>query len=128
MVTSIRRRAGSPGALVLRGASLPACAQSIRRIIRRSGWACCQALVLLAVLLSPRPVLADDSNVLVLFSNGRLLPANVEVERGLRQSLPPGHRRSLFEEFLDAPRFRGADFERATVDYLRVKYREGPER
>ena len=123
MVTSIRRRAGSPGALVLRGASLPACAQSIRRIIRRSGWACCQALVLLAVLLSPRPVLADDSNVLVLFSNGRLLPANVEVERGLRQSLPPGHRGSLFEEFLDAPRFRGADFERATVDYLRVKYR-----
>lgn len=81
------------------------------------------ALLLLAVLLSPRPALANDSNVLVLFSNGRLLPANVEVERGLRQSLPPWHRGSLFEEFLDAPRFSGADFERATVDYLRVKYR-----
>ena len=81
------------------------------------------ALLLLAVLLSPRPALANDSNVLVLFSNGHLLPANVEVERGLRQSLPPGHRGSLFEEFLDAPRFSGADFERATVDYLRVKYR-----
>jgi signal transduction histidine kinase len=81
------------------------------------------ALLLLAVLLSPRPAVANDSNVLVLFSNGRLLPANVEVERGLRQSLPPGHRGSHFEEFLDAPRFRGADFERATVDYLRVKYR-----
>ena len=81
------------------------------------------AVLLLAVLLWPRPALANDSNVLVLFSNGRLLPANVEVERGLRQSLPPGHRGSLFEEFLDAPRFRGTDFEHATVDYLRVKYR-----
>jgi signal transduction histidine kinase len=124
MVTSIRRRASKPGALVRHGASLPACAQSIRRTIRRSGWACCQALVLLlAMLLSPRPVLADGPNVLVLFSNGRLLPANVEVERGLRQSLSPEHHGSLFEEFLDAPRFRGAEFERAAVDYLRSKYR-----
>jgi signal transduction histidine kinase len=81
------------------------------------------AVLLLAVLLSPTPVLANGSSVLVLFSNGRLLPANVEVERGLRQSLSAEHRGSLFEEFLDAPRFRGADFERAAVDYLRVKYR-----
>jgi len=80
-------------------------------------------MLLLAMLLSPRPVLADGSNVLVLFSNGRLLPANVEVERGLRQSLPPEHRGSLFEEFLDAPRFKGPEFERAAVDYLRLKYR-----
>jgi signal transduction histidine kinase len=109
-------------------ARLPGCARSTFRLTGRSGRACCQRVVvvvvlLLAVLLSPRPVVADGSNVLVLFSNGRLLPANVEFERGLRQSLSPEHRGSLFEEFLDAPRFRGAEFERAAVDYLRAKYR-----
>lgn len=90
----------------------PGCTQSTFRLTGRSGRACCQlaVMLLLAVMLSPRPVLADGSNVLVLFSNGRLLPANVEVERGLRQSLSPEHRGSLFEEFLDAPRFRGAEF------------------
>jgi signal transduction histidine kinase len=105
-------------------ASLSGCARSARRPIARSAgnWYPLLAVVL-AALLSSRAVMADGSNVLVLFSNGRLLPANVEVERGLRQSLSPEHRGSLFEEFLDIPRFRGAEFERAAVDYLRVKYR-----
>ncbi len=124
----IRLRARRCTASGRRCASLPGCGRAVRGTIYRSGRVCCQLLVvqllvLSTVLLSPDPAMANGSSVLVLFSNGRLLPANVEVERGLRHSLSAEHRGSLFEEFLDAPRFRGADFERAAVDYLRVKYR-----
>jgi signal transduction histidine kinase len=67
-------------------------------------------------------------NVLVLYSNNRLAPGNVEVDRGLRQALagPPKRPVQIFSEFLDAPQFEGAAHERTMLGYLREKYRDHP--
>jgi signal transduction histidine kinase len=83
-------------------------------------------LMFIAFPLLPGVAAASGTNVLVLFSNGRLLPANLEVERGLRSALSPEQQAGLFEEFLDAHRFNGPDVERTAADYLRVKYRLRP--
>ncbi|HRI17812.1 MAG TPA: hypothetical protein PL196_04740, partial [Burkholderiaceae bacterium] len=76
----------------------------------------------LFVLLAPAA--ASGHNVFVLFSNGRLLPANVEFDQGLRQSLAAqaGLQVDLMAEFLDTPRFSGADSMAAMADYLQAKY------
>jgi signal transduction histidine kinase len=67
---------------------------------------------------------APSRNLLVLYSNNRLLPGIVEVDRGLRDalanaSLPQIH---LFSEFLESPEFGGAEYERTIVAYLNSKY------
>ncbi len=69
-------------------------------------------------------------NVLVLYSNGRLLPANVEGDRGLHQTVRPVADRQLmlYYEFLDAPRFGGSEFETTVAAYLREKYASQPPR
>ena len=62
-----------------------------------------------AVSARGAPPHATPRRVLLVFSNGRLLPANVEFEAGLRAELAglaEGHV-ELFEEFLDSPRFEG---------------------
>ena len=63
-------------------------------------------------------------NVLVVYSNDRLLPANVEIDRGLQQELAAGsnQRIGLYTEFLDQPSFSGAEYERTEVLYLLQKY------
>jgi signal transduction histidine kinase len=63
-------------------------------------------------------------NVLVIYSNGRLLPANVEADRGLREGLNGGAGRvaNVFDEFLDVPRFSGAEFVETMSAFLRGKY------
>src|SRR5690349_4269651 len=71
---------------------------------------------------------AQAGNVLVLYSNSRLLPANVEVDRGLRET---GTRATngqveIFDEFLDRPAFSGPEFERIFAAYLRDKYAMRP--
>jgi hypothetical protein len=45
-----------------------------------------------AFALAPLAAMADHkaANVLVIYSNGRLLPANVEADRGLREGLAAG--------------------------------------
>lgn len=65
-------------------------------------------------------------NVLVLYSNGRLLPANVEVDRGLREVVTSLGERPvlLFDEFFDAPRFEGPAYAELVRTYLRGKYAE----
>lgn len=77
------------------------------------------ALAGVASAAQPPPV-----NVLVVFSNGRLLPANIEVDRGLNAAsqLPGGPELRLFAEFLDAPAFGGQEYEASTATYLRSKY------
>jgi hypothetical protein len=57
---------------------------------------------------------ADTRNVLMLFSNGRLLPANVEFDRGMSEvfAAHPESRVDLSVEFLDAPKFGGAAYDR----------------
>jgi len=67
---------------------------------------------------------AGVRNVLVLYSSARLLPANIEGERGLTETLadPNGGRVDLYSEFLDIPRFEGVEYERAFAAYLHDKY------
>lgn len=64
--------------------------------------------------------------MLVLFSNERLLPANVEVDRAIRTTFLSEFRGSVefYSEFLDGDRFPG--YEERTRDFLRDKYRERP--
>ena len=65
-------------------------------------------------------------NVLVLYSNGRLLPANIEVDRGLRDVVTSQGERPvlLFDEFLDTPQFEGPAYVELLGTYLRGKYAE----
>jgi signal transduction histidine kinase len=76
------------------------------------------------------PAAAEEKarNVLVLYSNSRLLPANVEVERGLRDAIPANgaQRIEVFDEFLDTPRFGGDQYIHAMESYLREKYAKRP--
>ena len=72
------------------------------------------------------PALARDApaNVLVLYSNGRLLPANVEADNGFRAAIQSAPTRSVavFAEFLDSPQFGGPAYEHLFANYLRDKF------
>jgi len=74
-----------------------------------------------AFAAEPRPAHAA---VLVLFSSHRLLPANLDAERGLREASPAGTTPGveLFSEFLGAPSFEGELYEARTARYLQDKY------
>lgn len=67
-------------------------------------------------------------NVLLVFSNSRLLPANIEIDRGLRDVITPSAERhvDLLTEFLDAPAFSGESYEAQTATYFKKKYAERP--
>ena len=60
----------------------------------------------------------------MLYSNGRLLPANVDFDRGLRSGLDgvAEGRVTLFEEFFDAPRFQGPLHAETLATFLSRKY------
>ncbi|MDM0065118.1 ATP-binding protein [Variovorax sp. J31P207] len=92
----------------------------MRRIVVRA----CRAAIALFCLLMAGAQAAPLRNVLVVFANDRLLPANVEFDRGLREglALPTGREVALFSEFLDQPVFSGPDFEQAVSAYLLRKY------
>jgi len=72
---------------------------------------------------------ADETKqLLVLYSNNRLLPANISVDAGLRAAMPSGREQSIqiFSEFLDEPQFGGDRYELAVSTYLREKYSARP--
>lgn len=79
---------------------------------------------LVAAAGPPASAAAETSNVLVLYSNGRLLPAYVQGDRGLNQTVraPADRPLALFSEFLDAPRFSGPAYDELVAEYLREKY------
>ena len=77
---------------------------------------------------SPVAMAENHANVLVLFSQNRLLPANIEADEGLHQGHSPDEDVRLFAEFLDAPVFAGAAYEARTAAYLREKYSAHPPR
>jgi signal transduction histidine kinase len=89
-------------------------------------------IVLGAILLASTDhvVLAGGAprNVLVLYSYGRLLPANVEADQGFREGLgnSPDRPIIVFDEFLDMPRFGGDGYEHTLATYLRGKYAARP--
>ncbi len=66
--------------------------------------------------------------VLVLYSNGRTLPANLAVDRGLREAIDagPGPQVTVLEEYFDEPRFSGDRYEEAIAAFLRAKYAAQP--
>lgn len=67
--------------------------------------------------------------VLVLFSNDRLLPANQEMEKGLRQAFEGGGKTpavDLFAEFLDAVRFPSPEQAAIMEEFLRDRHRDTP--
>jgi signal transduction histidine kinase len=72
------------------------------------------------LLFAPAAPAAENRSVLVLYSNHRLLPANLEFETGLRETL--ANSTELNAEFLDYPRFDGESYMRALTTFLREKY------
>lgn len=94
---------------------------SLRRVLWRLVLSCAAAAAAAAAVAAP----AERAlHVLVLYSNSRPLPANIEFneafERGLRELRAP--RLELSNEYLDSPRFGGAAYEAAMTTYLRGKY------
>ncbi|MDB5545531.1 MAG: integral rane sensor signal transduction histidine kinase [Hyphomicrobiales bacterium] len=74
----------------------------------------------------PLVAFADAGHhVLVLFSNSRLLPANIDAEKSFRETLlaavPDAE---ISTEFLDFPRFSGADHVANLKTYVKRKYAE----
>lgn len=68
------------------------------------------------------------ANILVLYSNDRLLPANREVERGFMEQVRDGLATNLhvYSEYLDAPFFAGERYRSLTAEYLGRKYAGRP--
>lgn len=83
------------------------------------------AAAALWVASAAAPAEAPD-HVLALYSNNRLAPGNLAVDRGLRESLTRVPPVQLFSEFLDTPQFEGQAHESTVSAYLREKYRDHP--
>jgi PAS domain S-box-containing protein len=87
--------------------------------------ACMRVLISLA-LLSALPLVAtgQSKTVLTIYSDERLLPANVAVDTALRDSLgqetdnPP----TYLSEFLDFSRFGSSAYDKLLSDFFRSKY------
>jgi signal transduction histidine kinase len=66
--------------------------------------------------------------VLVLYSDERLLPANMIVDEAIRATFVVGtsNRLEFYSEFLDVARFPGEEEQQRQRDFFRDKYRERP--
>jgi signal transduction histidine kinase len=62
--------------------------------------------------------------VLVLYSNNRLVPGNVEIDQGFKTALTRNGTdlARIYSEFLDAPEFSGDAYEELMISYLHGKY------
>ncbi len=76
------------------------------------------------LMMPPSAQATATRTVLMLFSNNRSLPANIEATRGLHEGVnnAAGAPVDVFEEFLDLPAFSGPAFEQTFTTYLREKY------
>ncbi len=86
-------------------------------------------VLLVGLVLSGYGHAGEQPRVLVLFSNDRLLPANQELEKGLRRAFENGGKTSsvdLFAEFLDAVRFPGPGQSATMENFLRERHRDTP--
>lgn len=72
------------------------------------------------LLFTPPAPAGENRHILVLYSNNRLLPANLELEASLREALASST--ELSAEFLDYPRFDGESYIRALTVFLHEKY------
>jgi signal transduction histidine kinase len=85
------------------------------------------ALLWVALSMAPSVSAAGVAThtVVVLYSDDRFLPANIEADRGLRTAIlnAGGGQVELFDEHLDHPHFGAApDYEQTISTYLRHKY------
>ena len=113
--------------LLAHGYAIASCTRRLARTVMRFAVASV-VLALLTGICLPAIAAGETRNVLVLYSNGRLLPANIEVDHGLREVIQNSADRSinLFDEFLDAPRFVGQAYTHTLATYLREKYASRP--
>ena len=85
---------------------------------------------LLLMILLPAALFAGERpRVLMLFSNDRLLPANQEIEQGIRKAFENadgGSDVELFGEFLDAVRFSEPGQAEVMERFLADRHRERP--
>src|SRR5271166_1664083 len=74
------------------------------------------------------PVPAPVQRVLVLYSDERLLPANIIADEAIRAAFAVGtnNRVEFYSEFLDVSRFPGEEQQQRQRDFLKDKYRERP--
>jgi signal transduction histidine kinase/ABC-type uncharacterized transport system substrate-binding protein len=74
------------------------------------------------------PAEIPAANVLVVYSQSRLLPATLEFDRGLYEASAGGATRDVrfFTEFLGSPEFEGEVYEARTAAYLKGKYAGRP--
>lgn len=88
----------------------------------------CSAALFFFVLSLPSESCAQaPKHVLVLYDNNRLLPANIDADRGLNDAVASSGRNvDLSAEFLDYPRFGGEAHIRTVTTYLREKYASQP--
>jgi PAS domain S-box-containing protein len=87
-------------------------------------------ILLVLILLPALPAEASTSGktVLVIYSNDRILPADVAVDGGLRESLgvQTAHGPTYINEFLDAPRFENIEYDKIVVRFFQAKYAHQP--
>jgi len=80
--------------------------------------------MVLCLMLGTTTVFAEDvRRVLVIYSNGRLVGGNVDVEQGLSSTLvdAPNRRIQIYSEFLESE-FADPSYEATVTTYLREKY------
>jgi len=82
----------------------------------------------MAVCLLPAPASAQARNVVMLYSNSRLLPANIEADQGFRETIARSRNGpvEIFAEFLDRPSFSGPGFEKIFAAFVHDKYATRP--
>ena len=70
----------------------------------------------------------QSQRVLVLYSDERLLPANIAIDEAIRATFAAstGNQVEFYSEFLDRTRFPGDTQEQRQRDFFRDKYRERP--
>lgn len=80
------------------------------------------------LLLAPAAARGETPSVLVLHSYGRSLPADIEIDRGLRDAIAhsASPQTELQTESLDEPWFIGEPYEGAAARYLAEKYSSRP--
>jgi len=73
-------------------------------------------------------VAVETHTIVVLYTSDRLLPADIEADRGLRAAVGRDNNVlvDVCDEFLDEPRFGGAAYEQAVATYLHDKYASKP--
>lgn len=86
-------------------------------------WLCVAIALFTAAAVAPA-FGAQARTVLVIFSDNRLLPANLEADQALRDAIVGSEERpvELFAEFLDRAHFNDDAYEATLAKYLREKY------